>query len=103
VWQTACNIREWRQCKTSAEKVRSLGNSSHTTLSTDLKIYCICQHNVPRMLMQEQCNDHIRSFSIRSGKVIKLRVFYTISEVNDSLYTEVTIITDNHKVPAGLL
>jgi metallophosphoesterase superfamily enzyme len=31
--------------------------SCNTILSKDLKMHCFCQHIVPRMLMQEQCDD----------------------------------------------
>jgi len=75
VQQTACNTVEWRQCEPGAEqcehyscqkeqknakRVGILIAICHTILSKALKMHCVCQHIVPRMLKQEQCDDHMR-------------------------------------------
>jgi hypothetical protein len=44
----------------TADKVRISVHSCHIILSEDLKIHHVFQHIIPRTLMQEQCNNHMR-------------------------------------------
>jgi len=43
-----------------ADKAGISGGSCHTILSKYLKMHCVCQPVVPRMLMQEQYDDCAR-------------------------------------------
>jgi len=43
----------------TAKKVEICIGSFYTVLNKNLNMHCICQHITPRMLMHEQCNNHI--------------------------------------------
>jgi hypothetical protein len=49
----------------------------HTFLSNDMNMYCIFENIVPRMVLQEQCDNHMRM----DGELVSTAVIIQISSI----------------------